>query len=392
MEGEMPRNLAATLCSVGALLMVATIQSGSMFASQHGGNARSERTEKIPTFEYDPTWPKPLPQNWVLGMVSGTWVDARDHIWVVHLGNTLSVDERNAAVTPPIGECCVPAPPVLEFDRLGNLLQVWGGAGEGYDWQQPHGIFIDYHDHIWLGSNEAKAGQILKFTRNGKFLAQKGKPGQSKGNEDVENLNQAANMMVDPKTNELYVADGYGNRRVIVYDADSLMFKRQWGAYGNKPTDPKVMFVPNQPLPKQFNNPVHCVRMSHDDLVYVCDRKNNRVQVFKPDGTFLQEGMTSTWSTGIGGAAYDLVFSRDPEQRFLLVLDGDNKKVWILRRSDLKVVGSFGRGGHFAGQFTQPHSIASDSDGNLYIGETIEGKRVQRFKYLGLRPAAAPPA
>ena len=387
----MPANLTAALSAAGFLLLIATLQPGSMVGAQERSRSQSERTETIPTFEYDPTWPKPLPENWVLGMVSGTWVDTHDHIWVVHQGNTLSVDEKYAAETPPIGECCVPAPPILEFDRQGHLLQSWGGPGEGYDWQKPHGIFVDYKDNVWLGSNESTAGQILKFTHDGKFLAQKGKPDRSKGNHDVENLNQAANMTVDPKTNELYVADGYRNRRVIVFDADRLTFKRQWGVYGNKPTDLKVTFVPIQPLPKQFNNPVHCVRMSHDNLVYVCDRKNNRVQVFTPDGTFVQEGMTSTWSTGLGGAAYDLVFSNDSGQRYVLVLDGDNKKVWILRRSDLEVLGSFGRGGHFAGQFTMPHSLATDSDGNLYIGETLEGKRVQRFKYVGLREAAAPP-
>jgi hypothetical protein len=282
-----------------------------------------------PRFEVDPMWPKPLPNHWLLGNAIGVGVDSNDHIWIVHRQASLEAMENYGAANPPgpkrragvvESECCAPAPPVLEFDEAGNLIGHWGGPGEGYDWPETnHGIFIDYKGNVWIGGNgrpapgSAPAGagragrgtaapegqpapgyfndnMILKFTQSGKFLMQIGKPGKSKGSNDVENVKGAAKMYVDPKTDELYVADGYGNHRVIVFDAETGKYKRHWGAYGNKPDDtPLGRYEPNDPPAQQFRNPVHCAELSHDGLLYVCDRPNDRIQVFKPDGTFVKE-------------------------------------------------------------------------------------------------------
>src|SRR5436305_11410545 len=231
--------------------------------------------------------------------------------------------EIYATAQPPKAECCVPAPPVLEFDEDGNLIGHWGGPGPGYDWPDSnHGITVDYKGNVWIGGNgrgtpagrgrgrgEPAAGQnrvqneeqvggvqpfndnmVLKFTHDGKFLMQIGKPSQSKGSNDTANLRLPAKTFLDKATNELYVADGYGNHRVIVFDADTGAYKRHWGAYGKKPDDVDLgRYDPKGPPPQQFRNPVHCADLSVDRLLYVCDRVNDRIQVFKPDGPFVKE-------------------------------------------------------------------------------------------------------
>src|SRR5580700_11195970 len=247
---------------------------------------------QAPRFEVDPMWPKPLPNHWLLGMTIGVSVDGQDHIWIIHRGGSLERMENYAASNPPASECCSAAPPVLEFDEQGNLLAHWGGPGEGFDWPvSNHGITVDYKGNVWIGGNNrapeggpgAQDDAVLKFTQDGKFLMQIGKPGQSKGSNDLENFRQPAKIFVDPKTNELYVADGYGNHRVIVFDADSGVYKRHWGAYGHKPDDVNPgPYKPRDPPATQFRNPVHCAQLSDDGLLYVCDRVNDRIQVFKP--------------------------------------------------------------------------------------------------------------
>ena len=352
---------------------------------------------EMPVFQYDPTWPKDLPKNWVLGNVVGAHADEKDHIWIVHRPSTLAGDEAGAAAQNPNVECCAPAPPVIEFDYAGNYVQGWGGPGEGYEWPKSalkaascceHGIWVDKKGNVWTGTNARDGGQVLKFTRDGKFLLQIGHARASKGSSDIESLGAPAGVEVDEKANELYVADGYVNRRVIVFDAETGAYKRHWGAYGSKPDDTPFQYKAGAPLPKQFGTPVHCSRISRDDLVYVCDRSNNRIQVFKKDGTFVKEGQVSPASRG-SGVVHDIALSADAKQRFLYITDGANKRVWILRRDDLAVLGYFSRGGHFAGQLTQPHSMTVDSKGNLYIAESLEGKRVQRFLYKGLKKAGS---
>ena len=226
---------------------------------------------------------------------------------------------------------------------------------------------------------------LLKFTRDGKFLMQIGKPLQSKGSDDTQNLRLPAKTLVDPKTNELYVADGYGNHRVMVFDADTGQYKRHWGAYGHKPDDTILPYKPGDPPSPQFRNPVHCVALSHDGLLYVCDRGNDRIQVFKPDGTFVKEVFIEKETLG-SGSVFDIAFSQDPQQKYMYVADGENQQVHILDRQSLEVLTSFGDGGRQPGQFYGVHSIATDAKGNIYTTETYRGQRVQKFVYKGLAP------
>ena len=333
-------------------------------------------------FQFDATWPKPLPDNWTLGNVVGVAVDARDHIWIVHRPGSLNVQERGADATPPLAECCRPAPPIIEFDQAGNVVNAWGGPGEGYEWpDSEHGIFIDHLDNVWLGGSGGDDAHILKFTRDGEFLLQIGRHGAGEGSNDLANFGQPAEIDVDPETNEVYIADGYGNRRVAVFDADTGEYKRHWGAYGNRPTDEAYSYDPDAPLSQQFGRPVHCATLSDDGLVYVCDRVNDRIQVFQRDGTFLNEVVIAGRTRGFG-SAFDVDFSPDGDQTVLYNIDGMNQKVWLIERSSLEILGSFGFGGHMAGGFTAAHSLAVDSSGNIYVGETLEGKRVQRFVHM----------
>jgi DNA-binding beta-propeller fold protein YncE len=367
-------------------------------------------TVQAPMFEVDPLWPKPLPNHWLMGMTIGVSVDAQDNVWIIHRQGSLEPGELHATSNPPVAMCCAPAPPVLEFDQDGNLLRHWGGKGNGYDWPDSnHGITIDYKGNVWIGGNgrgpaarpaaggapdESAASatnsyldnQVLKFTQDGQFLMQIGKPAHSKGSNDVENLRLPAKTFIDKQTNEVYVADGYGNHRVIVYDADTGQYKRHWGAYGHKPDDTDLgKYDPDAPPAQQFRNPVHCADMSVDRLVYVCDRVNDRIQVFKPDGTFLKEGFIAKRTLG-SGSAWDIAFSKDPQQKYIYLADGENDRVHILLRDTLEVLTTFGEGGRQPGEFYGPHSIATDSKGNIYVTETYRGQRVQKFVYKGLGP------
>jgi len=348
--------------------------------------AGSGPTVQAPVFEVDPLWPKPLPNHWLLGMTIGVWADDQDHIWIIHRGApTLSNMEKGAELNPPTGECCRAAPPVLEFDQEGKLLRHWGGPGQGYEWPESnHGIFIDYKGNVWIGGNGAKDAHILKFTKDGKFLMQVGKLGGNKGSNDLENFGRVAKIWVDPKTNEAYIADGYGNKRVAVLDADTGKMKRYWGAYGNRPDDADLgKYDPDAPPAKQFRNPVHCADLAADNLLYVCDRMNDRLQVFSPDGKFVKEAFFAKRSLG-EGSVWDIAFSKDSQQKYLFLTDGRNQKVRVVLRDTLQEVTNFGDGGRQPGQFYGVHSIAIDSKGNLYTTETYEGKRVQKFVYKGM--------
>ena len=366
------------LCALGvALAVVATAPGGATstsLATQSGDDMLGGAG-----FAFDPYWPKPLPDNWTLGNVVGVAVDSRDHIWIVHRPGSLNQQESGADADPPLAECCRAAPPVIEFNQEGDVVQAWGGPSHDYEWpQSEHGIFIDHLDNVWLAGSGGNDSQILKFTRHGRFLLQIGAQGRGQGSNDLANFGQPAEIDVDPETNEVYIADGYGNRRVAVFDADSGEYRRHWGAYGNVPTDDAYTYDPDAPLSQQFGRPVHCATLSADGLLYVCDRVNDRIQVFQRDGTFLDEVLIAPRTLDFG-SAFDVDFSPDPEQRYLYNIDGMNQKVWIISRDDLSIVDSFGFGGHRAGGFTAAHSIAVDSGGNIYVGETLEGKRVQRF-------------
>jgi DNA-binding beta-propeller fold protein YncE len=380
-------------------------------------------TTMAPRFEVDPFWPKPLPNHWILGQTIGVSVDAQDHVWIIHRAGSLEPGEVHATTSPQTARCCAPAPPVLEFDQQGNLIRSWGGPGNGYDWPQSnHGITVDYKGNVWIGGNsgvavnagggrgkqagKAKGGDptldegqvvglepynddmVLKFTQDGKFLMQIGKPAKSKGSNDVENLRRPAKIFVDPQTNEAFIADGYGNHRVIVFDAETGKYKRHWGAYGNKPDDlDHGRYNPNDPPAQQFRNPVHCAEISVDRLLYVCDRVNDRIQVFKPDGTYVKEQFYEKQTLG-SGSVWDIAFSKDPQQKYIYLADGENDRVHIIDRQSLQVLTTFGEGGRQPGEFYGVHSIATDSKGNIYTTETYRGQRVQKFVYKGLAPVA----
>ena len=361
--------------------------------------AQGPAVDQVPQFEVDPMWPKPLPNRWVIGSVIGVSVDSRDRIWMLHRPSSLSDNERAAVLDPPLAACCVPAPPILVFDQEGSLVNSWGGPGEGYEWpQSEHGIYVDYKDNVWVGGNGAEDHQIVKFTQDGQFLLQIGRRGMSQGSNDTTNLNKPTTMTVDPEANEVYVADGYGNRRVIVFDADSGEYRRHWGAYGNRPDDADPYnasgatvgpdYDPDKPPSQQFSRAVHGVAISKDRLVYVADRVNNRVQVFMTDGTFVNEAFVDKATRGFG-SVFELAFSQDAGQGFLYNPNGMNQTVDILHRSSLALVARFGQGGRYPGQFYAVHSIAVDSHGNIHTGETLEGKRLQRFVYRGMGPANA---
>jgi DNA-binding beta-propeller fold protein YncE len=265
------------------------------------------------------------------------------------------------------------------------MVRAWGGPGQGYEWPESnHGITVDYKGNVWIGGNGAKDAQILKFTQEGKFVMQVGHYGKNAGSNDPENFGRAAKIWVDPKTNEAYVADGYRNKRVAVIDADTGKMKRFWGAYGHKPDDTdQGPYKEAAEVSQQFRSPVHCVTLSNDDLLYVCDRQNDRIQVFRPDGTFVKEAMFQK-NTLAAGSTWEIAFSRDPEQRFIYMTDGQNERVRILDRATLAELTSFGEGGRQPSQFYGVHSIAVDSKGNIYTTETYEGKRIQKFVYKGI--------
>ena len=353
-----------------------------------------------PVFEVDPMGPKPLPNHWILGSAIGVTVDSQDNIWIIHRGNGNPRTELGAAQNPPTGDCCIPAPPVLQFDPEGNLLSHWGGPGEGYDWPASnHGITADPMDNLWIGGNGGDDAHILVLAQDGTVLKQFGKPGtrraesfdeadpQWSGNSmDMENFGRVAKISFDASASEAYVADGYLNKRVAVLDIETGALKRYWGAYGNEPDDTSLgPYDPEAPPVQQFRNPVHAADPSNDGHVYVCDRPNNRIQVFRTDGTFVMEKIIAVNTRG-DGSMWDVAFSKDPDQKYLYVADGKNMKVHVLLRETMEVLTTFGDGGRQPGQFFGVHSIATDSQGNIYTTETYEGKRLQKFTFMGEAP------
>ena len=362
----MRRNALTVVAGLALLVFVKALVG----CSPAMNNGVSASVGGAPVFEVDPFWPKPLPNSWLMGQAAGVAVDKRNHVWVVQRPKSLTDDEKGATLTPPRSLCCRPAPPVLEFDQSGALVQSWGGPAAGQPWpENEHGIYVDDQDNVWLAGNGPKDGMILKFTRAGKLLLKIGEPGVIGDDKDTQRLNRPANMVVDSATRELIVADGYGNHRVIVFDADTGAYKRHWGANGRPPGDPSV---------KGFANPVHCLRLSRDGLIYVCDRMNNRIQVFRKDGTFVREFIVAPETRG-NGSTWDLDLSTDSAQTHLYTADGENNQVWLLLRESGQTLGSFGRNGRSAGQFHWVHNMAVDSVGNIYTTEVDSGKRAQKF-------------
>lgn len=337
-----------------------------------------------PQFQVDPSWPQELPNHWILGAVTGVFVDAKQHVWITHLPETLTEEETSEVQNPPIATCCRPAPPVLELDAQGKLVQGWGQGSmdDTSNWpRNPHGIFVDHNDFVWIGTFQHH--RVQKFTRDGKLVMTIGEYDKNAGSNDTTLLGGPAGIWVDPKTNEVFIADGYRNRRIIVFEGATGKYLRHWGAYGEKPDDtvkfdPKTMM--SGALPKQFST-VHGLTGSNDGRIYVADRRGNRIQVFDQQGKFISEKIIAP-ATLSSGSAFVIVLSPDPGQQWLYLADGTNHKVWILRRSDMEVVGEFGRGGRQLGQFLRPHGMSVDAKGNLYVGEASTGRRVQRFNLV----------
>jgi DNA-binding beta-propeller fold protein YncE len=428
--------------SIGASVLAGLLAAGldqvvfqqAITAQGRGGGA--------PSLQVDPLWPQPLPNHWVLGSVTGVAVDAQNHVWVTHRGaDSLEGNEKGMMATPPTStKCCMAAPFILELDTSGKILSNFGGPGQGYQWpQSPGGIAADTKGNVWVtaaglepappggrgratGANadpdavgparggrgaDAAAGaagrgrggaaapagpadaHVLKFARDGKFLLQIGTPGKMEGPDSHTTLNRPAAVAVDAAANEVYVADS-GNHRIVVFDSETGAYKRHWGAYGEKPTaEGGGPYDPVAAPARQFRD-VTCVEMAKDGLVYVCDRTSNRIQVFQKDGKFVKEGIVSKNTEGAtvsgqfgvvasAGSAWDIAFSSDPQQRYVFVADGHDKKVIILQRDTLAEVGGFGNGGRLPGQFLAVGSIAADALGNVYTGEQHHGKRVQKW-------------
>ena len=391
----MKRRIYVAGAFFSALLVLGVAQSlvGRVAAAQ------AKSAVMAPRFEVDPFWPKPLPNHWLLGNSIGVFVDEKDNVWMVHRGvANLNRDENGIA--NKIAECCAPAPPVLAFDKSGNLIKSWGGPGQGYEWPTSnHGIAIDQTGAVWIGGNGPGDSQIMKFTQDGKFIAQygkanarqsgtdpKGQPTFKPNSNDPDNFGRVAKITLDAKANEAYISDGYFNHRVAVLDQNTGKMKRYWGAYGEKPDDTDLgLYDPAAPAAKQFRNPVHCAEPSRDGLVYVCDRVNDRIQVFRPDGKYVKE-MFIAKNTKAAGSVWDIAFSKDPQQKYIYLTDGQNDRIYIILRDTLQVLTSFGDGGRYPGQFFGVHSIAVDSQGNIYTTETYEGKRIQKFVYKGEAP------
>jgi DNA-binding beta-propeller fold protein YncE len=361
---------AAALCAFAGLAV-----------AERAASRAAAQSVTPPRFAVDPAWPS-LPPQWTLGQVTGVAVDANDHVWVLHRPWSLTDDEK---AQNPEAACCTAAPPVLEFDAAGRYLSGWGGPGAGFEWpEDEHAIHVDHKHNVWITSaggprlSGGKENQILKFTSDGRFLLQIGRRGQSRGSLDTANVNNAADVHVEPSTNELYVADGYVNRRVVVFDADTGAFKRLWGAYGTPPDGTASKAVTyHGPPPPQFNL-VHGIRVSRDGRVYVADRRNNRLQVFTTAGVFEREIFVER-PTRLLGTAFSAAFSPDAAQRWLYLADAGNGKVHVYDRATLTEAGAFGRIGRYAGQFIFLHALAVDSRGDLYAAEVGTGRRVQKF-------------
>lgn len=344
-----------------------------------------------PAYEVDAAWPRDLPNDWILGQVSGIAVGPDDSVWIVHRPRSISESEAGAVQDPPLGECCVPAPSVLQFDAEGNVLRAWGGPAWNrarQDWDLPagdwpgneHGIFVDDEGFVWLGGNGPEDDFVTKYDAGGRHLLTIGGGEGPGGSNDPARLGRPADIHVDTGEREVFVADGYGNRRIIVFDSETGAYKRHWGAYGERPEDAALpAYEPGMEPAGQFLGPVHAVVGGPDGNLYVADRTSNRVQVFRPDGGFVREAVLAPATLG-SGAVWDLAFSPYDEGRWLFVADGQNMKVWILERQGLTPAGSFGRGGRQAGQFDWVHNIAVDSAGNVYTAEVNNGRRIQKFR------------
>ena len=374
---------------IGATLVVVLVVLGVGQSKLQESSVAASNDIMAPHFLVDPYWPRPLPNMWAMGNTIGVEVDERDHVFVVHRNDASQFGgNTEIGLQGGVSECCTPAPPIMEFDPAGNVVNAWGGPVEGAEYTWPasnHGIAIAGNGNIWIGGNGGGDSHVLVFTRDGEYVRTVGVPGEDRDSNSEIHFGRVAEIAMDINANEAYFADGYRNRRVAVVDVASGALKRYWGAYGNTPDDSvDVTYTPGQPGPQQFRGPVHCAQPSNDGLVYVCDRGANRVQVFRKDGTYVKE-MVYNPATLNQGSTWDIAFSKDPDQEYIYLADGQNFKISVIDRASMEVLYTFGQGGRQPGTFYAPHSVATDSEGNLYTTETYEGSRVQKFVYQGVR-------
>jgi hypothetical protein len=394
------------LATAGVVLMIAMANSGRAQSSKAVLTPPGS-SQMIPSFKVDPNWPH-IPNGWTLGQVASAASDPQTgHIWISQRPRTVRPWEKAA-------------PPIMEFDQEGNYVRGWGGpaTASGYTWPRTeHGIFIDYKGNVWIGGS-GNDDELMKFTKDGKFLMQIGSPRSKKSNQDTDQLWKPADFFVYQKTNEIFVADGYGNKRVIVFDADTGAYKRMWGAFGNPPLDvpnagsgeegaaakperPDPNRIPAKDLaatdkgPAQFNT-VHGIKVSNDGFVYVADRAGKRVQVFTVDGKYVSQVFVDRFCESPGGTnlmcgngetSASVAFSGDPEQRFLYVASRSPSRVVVFDRKTLAYLTEFGQMGVHPGQFYGLHHMTTDEKGNLYTSEVEDGRRVQKFVFQGLIPA-----
>ena len=386
-------------------VVVVTLAVGA--AAVAGLVQAQQRAPAAPRYRVDPFWPKPLPTKWSMQQIVDIYVDRDDHVWAINRRVDARPDELTAATNPPRGECCVLGPEVLEFDPDGNVVHAWGGPDYHPGWPgRLQTIAVDREKNVYL-SGTTPGDSIIKFSREGKFLKDFGHRGPKIPADQVKQDNQQTALFppgigsfeLDEDAREIFIADGFLNKRIVVYDMDTGAFKRGWGGHGiplseidNNPT-PNYDISGPPPDQMQFAPALHCVHFSRDGLVYVCERGSDRVQVFTKQGKFVRQWFVhpstqargancgGPWSTTAApcGTVYHMAISSDPQQRYVFVADGTNNMVWIYNRSDGTPAGSFGGNGRYAGQLHWIDAIATDSKGNIYTGEVEDGKRIQKF-------------
>jgi len=371
-------------CLVVVVGIAATI-GNSVLATAQSSDA--------PQYTYDPTWPKlPLPNGWAFQAITGMYVDEDDVIWVLQRPRDFDRDttQNYASLERPSARCCTKPPAVMAFDVDGNLLHAWGDPETVLGWPgSEHTILVDRAGFVWVGG-ATPGDTLLKFTKDGELVGEFGRRGPAVSFSEQQQDNQQTELLLrgvaaaefDEEARELFIADGYLNRRVLVFDMDTFEFKRGWGAYG-KPlaeisNDVPPPHDPDTPPRDDFQGSVHAVRLSQDGLLYVSDRQGNRIQVFTKQGEFVDEFAVAPWTLDRGSAG-SITFSLPPEQAQLFITDIMNNVVWILDRKTGETIGEIGFMGHSGGGFHWVHVAASDSAGNLYTGEVDSGKRIQKF-------------
>ena len=406
--------------SIGSLMAASAICFVGLAVTMHGhlqakAAAKSEDAQKVPVYRVDPFWPKRLPNRWSMQQVTGLTVEAKnDHVWFLNRGAAADGDEIGGGDNPPRIVCCVRGPEVIELDPEGNVVNSWGGPGYIPQWPTAlQTIFVDREGNVWVAGTAAQ-DSILKFSRDGKLLWDFGhRPPKDSGplkenNQQTDVLVSKGRFTLDEDAHEIYLVNW---KRVLVYDMDTGAFKRGWGGHGmplseitNDPIPPYKWTGAPPPEEKNFVPDLHFAEISKDGLVYVGERGQDRISVYTKQGEWKQDFYVSPSTPSRGpdcgglppntkmppcGTTYKMVFSRDPQQKFIYVADGTDDVVWILDRKTGKTLGSFGGNGKYAGQFHWINAIGMDSKGNIYTGEVEEAKRIQKFMPVGTTSSRA---